>query len=304
MADSHRVAKRLAPLASSSYELVTHDHFGGTHVHVYTPEQALVPGSIVVRGGRYWIIVQVEQRRAEAQPARYRLTLRHPEGRTEAGAIRRFHEDAPRSGHQLATVEEGNPISWTVVEETLAFDESGQAFLESIAERDYQESDSLPDHQLEHTVDRRNDDIDAAAAMLARAEEDGLAVELVGLDAGQAPDWIAATHFLDSLVIEEIEDDLLVLCGVDPRHHPQDVWLDIVKQRLGTDLANFRTAIENGDNEIEEWDFGGGRVFAASGSFDDDSNPDSGYGWICRLVDASVLQAAGLQRIRKARLLP
>jgi hypothetical protein len=36
--------------------------------------------------------------------------------------------------------------------------------------------------------------------------------------------------------------------------------------------------------------------------FDDDSNPSSGYGWMCRLVDAGVLQAAGFYRARKPLL--
>ena len=38
------------------------------------------------------------------------------------------------------------------------------------------------------------------------------------------------------------------------------------------------------------------------GSFDDDSNPSNGYGWMCRLVDAGVLQAAGFYRARKPLL--
>jgi hypothetical protein len=50
------------------------------------------------------------------------------------------------------------------------------------------------------------------------------------------------------------------------------------------------------------WDFHGGRIFAALGNFDDDSNPLSGYGWLCRLVDASVLQAGGFYRVRKPLL--
>jgi hypothetical protein len=40
----------------------------------------------------------------------------------------------------------------------------------------------------------------------------------------------------------------------------------------------WRADIEARHEEIEEWDIGGGRSFATIGSFDDDSNPRSGFG--------------------------
>jgi hypothetical protein len=115
-----------------------------------------------------------------------------------------------------------------------------------------------------------------AASVLARAREAGFAIELVGLEAGQAPDWGEARRYLDSLILEEVEDDLLEECGVDLRRDPQETWLDTVKQRLRNDLDSFRADIEDRHEEIEQWDFCGGRSFAAIGSFDDDSNPRSG----------------------------
>jgi hypothetical protein len=69
------------------------------------------------------------------------------------------------------------------------------------------------------------------------------------------------------------------------------------------DLDSFRAGVEDRHGEIEEWVFHGGRTFAAVGRFDDDSNPFSGYGWMCRLVDAGVLQAGGFKRVRKPLLL-
>ena len=61
---------------------------------------------------------------------------------------------------------------------------------------------------------------------------------------------------------------------------------------------------EDRHEEIEEWDFRGGRIFAAVGSTEDESNPLSGYGWMCPLIDAGAIGAAGFQRVRKAVLLP
>ena len=288
---------------SVSYEIVTRDRSGREHIRPYQSEDALAPGSVVLLRGRYWLVERVERSRGHAQPARYRLTLRHPDGHQEPGAFRRFRADAPRVGHQLTTLDDGAPISWTVIEQRLARDDGGEPFLESIAERDYTETESVPDHQLEHALEQERDDTSAADTVLARATAPGLAIELVGLEGGQAPDWDEATRYLGSLILEELEDDLLEQCGVDPRRDPQRTWLDKAKRRLRDDLDSFRADIERDHDQTEEWNFRGGRIFAALGSFDDDANPASGYGWMCRLVDAGVLQAAGFYRVRKPLLL-
>src|SRR6266508_3521780 len=196
-----------------SYELITRNAAGHEHVRRYTSEEQLTPGSVVVLGGRSWLVESVDEGRVRARPARYRLTLRHPDGREEAGAFRRHRTDAPTLGHQLTTLERGTPASWAVAEQRLVHDEAGEPFLELIAERDYAEAESLPDHQLEHALEQEDK---TAAAALARAEAAGLAIELVALEAGQAPDWAEAERFIDALIVEEIGDDLLQLCGVDP----------------------------------------------------------------------------------------
>jgi hypothetical protein len=273
---------------ATTYEIVTRNRAGREHTRSYTSEEPLEPGSVVELGGRYWLVERLEEPRVYTTPARYRLTLRHPEGREEAGAFRRFRPDAPRVGHQLTTLEDGAPISWAVVEERLARDEEG-AFLETIAERDFAEAESLPDHQLEHALERGDDAEDAAAGALARAQAAGLAVELMALDEGESPDWDEAERFLDALILEEIHDDLLERSG---------------KERLRSDLQSFRADIEGDHDEIEEWDFRGGRTFAAVGNIDQESDPYSGFGWMTRLYDAEVLGAAGFERIRKASLLP
>jgi hypothetical protein len=284
---------------SPSYEIVTRNRAGHEHTRRYTSQDVLAPGSIVLLDGRNWLVERVQEGQAYVTAARYRLTLRHPDGHEEAGSFRRFRPDAPRIGHQLTTLEDGAPISWQVVEERLAYDDEGEAFLESIAERDFAEAESLPDHQLEHAMEQEADD-SAALAARSRAQEAGLAIELVALEPGQAPDWDESERFLDALILDEVEDDLLEMCGVDPGRDPQETWLDLVKERLRNDLQSFRADVEGDHDEIEHWDFRGGRIFAALGTVDDESNPLSGYGWMCRLIDAEALGAAGFQRIRKA----
>jgi hypothetical protein len=287
---------------ASSYTLVTHDRGGREHTRPYTSRDPLAPGSLVLLDGRYWLVERVENGTVRARPARYRLTLRHPDGREEAAAFRRYRKDAPTVGHELATNEDGVAVSWVVVEQRLARDDAGEPFLESIAVRDNAEVESLPDHQLEHALDRGGDGAVAAAAALARAREENMSVELVALEAGAAPDWRAASSYLESMILEELEDDLVEQCGVDPRHEPRERWLELVKRRLRDDLESFRDDTEGPRAAIEQWEFEGSTIFAAAGRFDDDENPLSAYGWMCRLVDAGVLQAAGFYRARKPLL--
>jgi hypothetical protein len=287
-----------------SYELVHITHSGAQRVHPFTSEEPLEEGSLVHSEGRDWLVDGVDGTRLSLKPARYRLTLRHPDGREEAGALRRYRPDAPRVGHTFSTLEDGAPASWQVADERLARDEQGEPFLELTAERDYSEQEdapTLPEHELEHAF-ARDEDSSAAAATLARADESGLYVELVALEPGEAPDWAEAQQFLDALELEEIHDDLLVRCGVDPNRDSQESWLGIVKERLQADLEQLRADIDGDHDEIEEWDFRDGRVFAAIGSYDDEASPESGHGWMTRLYDAGVLEAAGFRRVRKAEL--
>jgi hypothetical protein len=287
-----------------SYEIVHVNRAGTELVHEYASEAALAPGDVVRFEGRDWLVDRVENNHVYVTPACYRLRLRHPDGREEVGAYRRFRPDAPRVGHTFTTVENGSPISWQVADERLARDEQGTPYLDLTAERDYgelEEQPDLPEHELEHAL-AREESREAAAATFARAEREGLFVELSALEPGEAPDWDEAERYIDALVLDEIEDDLLELCGVDPGRDRRETWLDTVKERLRTDLERFRGDIEGDHDEIEEWDFRDGRIFAAVGSFEDEADPDSGYGWMIRLLDVSALAAAGFSRVRKAEV--
>lgn len=293
------------------YEVVTRRRTGKERVHEFASDDPLAAGDVLRLDGRFWLIESVEPRedapaRALAEPARYRVRLRHPDGREEVGAFRRYRPDAPRLGHAFTTVEDGRPVSWQVVEEQLARDEDGQPYLELAAARDYEEVETLPNHELEHTLAlEREDELPAAAAAaFARAEQAGLAIELVALEPGEEPDWEAAERFIDALVIEEVEDDLIELCGVNPDTDPKETWLETVKTRLRSDLELFRADLEDDFGQIERWSFRDGRIFASVGTTDDEADPLSGHGWMCRLADAEVLGAAGFERVRKAELEP
>jgi hypothetical protein len=287
-----------------TYELVHVNRSGKELAHRYTSEDELEPGAVVRLDGRDWLVERVDGRRVRLEPARYRLRLRHPDGHEELGAFRRYRRDAPRLGHNFSTLEEGAPATWQVVEDRLERDEQGEPYLDLTAERDFSERDEplgLPEHELEHALER-DDEREEAAGMLARAEEAGLYVELVALEPGEAPDWDEAGRYIDALVIDEIEDDLLVLCGVDPATDAPETWIETVKDRLRSDLASFRADIEGAHDQIEEWDFRDGRVLAAVGSYESEADPDSGHGWMSRLVDVSAAAAAGLRRVRKVDL--
>jgi len=289
------------------YDIVAHHRTGQEHVHRYASDEPLRVGDVMRLEGRYWLIESVEpdgeeiSGRAVGKPGRYRLTLRHPDGREETGAFRRFRPDAPRLGHSFSTLEDGRQVSWEVVVEQPARDEQGEIYLELIAERDFAELEELPDHELEHALSRRQDEElpERAAATLERAQQAGLSIELVALEPGEEPDWEEAERYIDALVLEEVEDDLLELCGVD-FDRPRETWLETVKERLRSDLGQFRADIEGDQDEIERWSFRGGSIFVSVGSEDDESDPDKGHGWMTRLVDSGVLGVAGFERVRKA----
>lgn len=287
------------------YDVSHRNRLGHERVHRYTSDEPLEPGSVILLDdGRQWLVESVDGQRATAKPARYRLVLRHPDDREEVGTMRRQVPGSPRPGHAFTTFEDGVPTSWSVVDERLSRDDDGEPFLELLAERDYGEDEGdVPDHQLEHTLARGEDELpEAAAALFDRAERSGENLELVALDPGETPDWDAAERYVAALVIEEINDDLLVRCGVDPNGDPRESWLPKVQDRLRDDLALFRGDVEGDHDQIEEWDFRGGRVFAAIGTPDAESDPLSGYGSMCRLLDAEALGAAGFVRVRKTEL--
>ncbi|HET6642794.1 MAG TPA: hypothetical protein VFG93_05925, partial [Gaiellaceae bacterium] len=201
------------------YDIVAHHRTGQEHVHRYASEEPLQVGDGVRLEGRYWLIESVEpdgeelSGRAVAKPGRYRITLRHPDGRKETGAFRRFRPDAPRLGHSFSTLDDGHPVSWEVVMEQPARDEQSEIYLELIAERDFAELEELPDHELEHALARRGEEElpEGAAAALERAQQAGFSTELVALEPGEEPDWEEAERYIDALVLEEVEDDLLEL---------------------------------------------------------------------------------------------
>jgi hypothetical protein len=296
-----------SPHSDFHYTVVTRRRTGLERVHEFASETSLRPGDVLRLDGRFWLIAKLDEAelRVVTEPARYRLRLRHPDGREEVGGLRRYRPDAPRLGHSFTTLEDGQPVSWEVVDYELRRDDQG-AFLEFAAERDFAEVEELPDHELEHTLARSLEDElpESARAAFEQAERSGLSIELVALEPGEEPDWEEADRFIDALVIEEINDDLLELCGVNPDTDPKDGWLETVRSRLRDDLANFRDDIEGEQEQIEQWSFRDGRIFASIGSEDDESDPLSGHGWMCRLVDAEVLGAAGFERVRKAELEP
>jgi hypothetical protein len=294
-----------------TYDVVTVNRAGNRRMHRYTTDVEFEPGQVLRLDGRFWVVARIEAveegdvvGRADATPARYRLRLQHPDGREEIGAFRRFRPDAPRLGHAFTTLEDGRPESWEVVDERLAFDERGEAYLDLVAQRDFAEVDEEPpDHELEHALARSEESLPPeAVASFERAQTLGLAVELAALEPGEAPDWEEAERFLEALVLDEIEDDVLVLCGVDTERAPRESWLDTVKARLREDLRSFRADIEGEHDEIEEWDFLDGRIFASVGTPDDEADPNKGHGWMCRLLDGEVLGAGGFSRVRKASL--
>jgi hypothetical protein len=295
-------------VVATTYDVVLPSRTESQRTREYVAAEPLSPGDVIVAGDRHWLIDRIEPGaengldRAYAVQARYRFRLRHPDGREELGAFRRFRPGGPGLGHAFTIFDDGQPTIWSVVEQRLAHDEQGRPYVDLIAERDHGEAtEPPPDHELEHALATEDWSLsDTATATLARAAEAGLSVELVALEPGDVADWDKAEQYIDTLILEEIGDDLLELCDAD--RAPRWQMLTIVQDRLRADLERFRADADGGHDQIEEWDFRGGRILAAVGNIDDESDPDSAYGWLCRLVDGGVITAAGLHRVRKTEL--
>jgi len=87
-----------SPHGDFHYLVVTRRRTGKERVHEFASEDQLEPGDVLRLDGRYWLIASIETGddappRVVAVPARYRLRLRHPEGREELGGLRRFRPD-------------------------------------------------------------------------------------------------------------------------------------------------------------------------------------------------------------------
>jgi hypothetical protein len=129
-------------------------------------------------------------------------------------------------------------------------------------------------------------------------------IQLVSRPADVEPDWDAAVRYIDALVLEEIGEALAANCGVDPARDRPDAWLELVQRRLHADVARFRDDVETDHDEIEQWQLGDQVILASTGGWEDEANPDSAHGWMCRLADAGALVAAGFHELRKADLAP
>ena len=247
-----------------TYEVVTRPPTGKEREHRYSSDDPLVAGEVLRLGGRFWLIESIEEAQGEtdlpralAKPARYRIRLRHPDDREELGALRRVRPGSPRLGthSQRSRRDSRSAGRWST--SSLLRDESGEPFLDLRAERDYAEADGdFPDHELEHALAVLDEEglPQAADAALSQAAAQGLDAELVALDPGEEPDWPEALRYVDSLIFEQIEDDLFEQCGVNVDNDRRETWLDTVKERLRSDLDAFRRDVEGDHEQIEEWD--------------------------------------------------
>src|SRR4029450_974513 len=146
-------------LSDYHYEIVAPHRAGQERVHRYASDEPLEVGAVVQLEGRYWLIETLEASGTpSAKPGRSRLTLRHPNAPEEAGAFRRFRPDAPSLGHTFSTVEDGRPVNWQVRDQPLPRHDHGEIYLELIAERNFEELEELPAHELEHALASRRDE--------------------------------------------------------------------------------------------------------------------------------------------------
>ena len=202
--------------------------------------------------------------------------------------MRRMRPDGPRLGHSFTTIEDGAPVSWSVIDEEFAHDEQGEPFLDLVAERDYGEAEGdLPDHELEHALTARSDEVpDAARERIDEATRLGFAIESSRSSRTRLPDWEEARRYIETLSLDTIADDLLELCGVDTEELAKGHGSKPSSRASATTSSSFSADVKGTTTRSRS----GISTTAASsprvGSVADESDPDRGHGWLCRLLDA------------------
>ncbi len=207
------------------YELVHTSRTGTERVHPFATDEPLEPGSFVRYEGRYWLIERLDGSRAIAKPGRYRLELRHPRrprrGRRlpplparRAGDRPHVHHCRGRTAGELGGARTGGSLTTSRTSRTSS--SSRTATTRSSTRTSPTTSSST------RSPAARSSELPASVEeAFARAEREGLSAELVALDPGEEPDWTEAASSIDALILEEIEDDLIEQCGVDPRTDPR-----------------------------------------------------------------------------------
>ena len=104
---------RPSPHGDFQYLVVTRRRTGKERVHECVRGAARA-GDVLRLDGRYWLVASIEAgqdapARAVAVPARYRLRLRHPDGREELGGLRRFRPTLPGSAIASRLSKTGSP---------------------------------------------------------------------------------------------------------------------------------------------------------------------------------------------------
>ena len=139
---------------------------------------------------------------------------------------------------------------------------------------------------------RRDELPPSAGRVSTRAEQTGLAIELVALDARRVAGRDEAVRYIEALGSRRSRTTCSSFAGCVPartqRHlarHRQDPAVARIS-RSSASRRQARRTIRSRSGSFRD-----GRIFASIGSQDDESAPDRGHGWMCRLVDAGVLTA-------------
>ena len=304
---------RPSPHGDFHYLVVTRRRTGKERMHEFASEAQLEPGDVLRLDGRYWLVASIEAgqdapARAVAVPARYRLRLRHPDGREELGGLAPLPaRSSPGSAIRSRLSKTGSPSLGRSSIKQLEQDEQGEPYLGFIAERDFAEVEALPSHSARAHARPQPGGTSfppSAQAAFERAEQTGLSIK--SSHSSPARSLIGRQPSASSRCScsRRSRTTCSSFAGSTRTRIPRGTWLETVKSRLRSDLAQFRADVERDEDQIEQWSFRDGRMFASIGSPDDEADPLSGHGWMCRLVDAGVLTAAGFERVRKSELDP
>ena len=226
--------------------------------------------------------------RAAAKPGAL-STLARPSGRPPRGgrvpSLRPGFAPARSRLHDRRST--AQPISWAVVDERFARDDDGEPSSSSWRSATSPRTRGIvPDHELEHTLARRAEEElpEEATSLLDRADRLGQSVELVALEPGEAPDWDAGPSASST--------------RSSSRRSRTTCWSSAVSTRTPTRARRGSPRCRTGFARTSGSSAPTSRTISTrsrsgtsaavecsrrSVTLGRQSDPGSGYGWMCRL---------------------
>ena len=170
-------------------------------------------------------------------------------------------------------------MSWQVVDERLA-DDHGEPYLDLIAERDYSELRTRRAARARAGARARAQEARRGAARAPPRRGGGPGRRAGRARGGRGARLGRGRGATSTRWSSRRSRTTCSSSAASTRPRRRETWLDTVKARLRATWSDSGTTSRADHDQIEEWEFRDGRIFAAVGSIEDEADPDRGHGWM------------------------